>query len=221
MILRLESEQAPVVRLARRRRWLSEFPFASVSVLVMLLSLFSLSMHLGGWTWSSWTYAFSIALVAPLAAIELKRKAVITGGAVVLLAITVIIDAGLPQYFGYSASHLSWYDLLAHYLGAMVMTVFLWSFMCWTVSPSGPPKENGRRKLLFALTTMVIVSVVFEVAEFTTDALFGWGNFYAGVDTVGDLAFDMAGVATAGILISRHRVCALRRPFWHSEPASA
>lgn len=220
-MLQLESEQVPVVSLVRKRHWSLELPFASISVLVMLLSLFSLSMHLGGWTWSSWTYAFSMALVAPLAAIEMKRKAVITGGAAILLAVTVIIDAGLPQYFGYSPSHLSWYDLLAHYLGAAVMTVFLWSFICWTVSPSGPPKENGRRKLLLAVTTMVIVSFMFEVAEFTTDALFGWGNFYAGIDTIGDLAFDMAGIATAAILISRHRVAALRRPFWNSEHASA
>lgn len=219
----LESQRVPVVYLARKRRFprLSEFPFASVSVLVMLLSLFSLSMYLGGWTWSSWTYAFSLGLTFPLIAIEVKRKAVITGGAVILLAFTVIIDAGLPQYFGYSPSDLSWYDLTAHFLGTMLMTLFLWSFICWTLSPSGPPRENGRRKFLFAVTTMLLVSVIFEFAEFLTDMFFGWGNFHPGIDTLGDLIFDVAGVATAAVLISRHRVSAIRLPFWHAEHAGA
>lgn len=222
-IHRMESQQAPVVWLVRKRRFprLSEFPFASLSVLLMLLSLFSLSMYLGGWTWSSWTYAISLGIAIPLSAVELKRKAVLTGGAVLLLAVTVIIDAGLPQYFGYSASDLSWYDLTAHYLGAMFMTVFLWSLICWTVSPSGPPKENGRRKFLLAVTMMVVVSATFEFAEFLTDMLFGWGNFHPGVDTLGDVIFDVAGIVTAAVLISRHRVSVFRRPFWHEERSSA
>lgn len=219
----LESRRVPVVRLVGDRRWpdLSELPFASISVLVTLLSLFALSFHLGGWTWSSWIYALSMGLVPPLAAVELKRKAVITGGAVVLLVTAVVIDAGLPQYFGYSASHLSWYDLAAHYLGAMVMTLFLWSFVCWTLSPTGPPRENGRRKLILVVSAMLAVSLAFEFAEFATDALFGWGNFHPGVDTVGDLVFDVAGVVTAAVMISRHRVSALKRPFWHGEQAGA
>ena len=222
-MLQLESQRAPVIDLTRKRRFprLSEFPFASISVLVMLLSLFSLSMYLGGWTWSSWTYAFSLGIAFPLVAIEVKRKAVITGGALILLAFTVIIDAGLPQYFGYSPSHLSWYDLTAHFLGAMLMTLFLWSFICWTVSPSGPPRENGRRKFIFAVTTMLLVSVMFEFAEFLTDMFFGWGNFHPGVDTLGDVIFDIAGVMTAAVLISRHRVSAIKRPFWYVEHVSA
>ncbi len=222
-MLSMESQRAPVVWLAKKSRLpgLSEFPFASVSVLVMLLSLLSLSIYLGGWTWSSWTYALSLGIALPLVAVELKRKAVITGGAVLLLALTVIVDAGLPQYFGYSASHLSWYDLSAHFLGAMFMTVFLWSLICWAVSPSGPPKENGRRKFLLAVATMLVVSVTFEFAEFMTDSLFGWGNFYPGVDTLGDVIFDVAGIVTAAVVISRHRVSVLRRPFWHEEPSAA
>lgn len=222
-MLHVDARVAPVVDLTRGRRFprLSEFPFASMSVFVMLLSLFSLSMYLGGWTWSSWTYAFSMGVVFPLMAIELKRKAVITGGAVVLLAVTVIIDAGLPQYFGYSPSHLSWYDLTAHFLGAMLLTILLWSVVCWTFSPSGPPKENGRRKLLFAVTAVLLVSVMFEFAEFLTDMFFGWGNFHPGADTLGDVIFDVAGVMTAALLISRHRVSAIRRPFWHAEHMGA
>ncbi|MGD9962343.1 MAG: hypothetical protein AB7S97_00360 [Thermoplasmata archaeon] len=222
-MLSMESQRAPVVWLARKGGLpgLSEFPFASVSVLVMLLSLFSLSMYLGGWTWSSWTYAFSLGIALPLVAVELKRKAVITGGAVLLLVFTVIVDAGLPQYFGYSASHLSWYDLTAHFLGAMFMTVFLWSLICWAVSPSGPPKENGRRKFILAVATMLVVSVSFEFTEFLTDMLFGWGNFHPGADTLGDVIFDVAGVVTAAVLISRHRFSVLRRPFWHEGPSAA
>ena len=219
----MDSQRVPVIHVYRRRRFprLSEFPFASVSVIVMLLSLFSLSLYLGGWTWSSWTYAFSLGLALPLVAIGVKRKAVITGGAVVLLAVTVIIDAGLPQYFGYSPSDLSWYDLTAHFLGAMLLTIFLWSFIWWALSPTGPPAENGRRKFVFAVTAVLLVSVMFEFAEFLTDALFGWGNFHAGVDTLGDLIFDVAGVMTAALLISRHRVSALRRPFWHAGSSPA
>lgn len=222
-MLDLESQRAPVVHVYRRRRFpgLSEFPFASVSVILMLLSLFVLSMYLGGWTWSSWTYAFSLGLALPLVAIEVKRKAVITGGAVLLLAFTVVIDAGLPQYFGYSPSNLSWYDLTAHFLGAMLLTIFLWSFIWWTLSPTGPPRENGRRKFVFAITTVLLVSVTFEFTEFLTDALFGWGNFHPGIDTLGDLIFDVAGVMTAAVLISRHRVSALRMPFWHAENRAA
>ncbi len=218
-----DSERAPVVWLARRRRLLrsSELPFASVSVLVMLLSLFMLSMYLGGWTWSSWTYAFSLGIAFPLVAVEVKRKAVITGGAILLLAAAVIVGAGLPQYFGYSASHLSFYDLAAHYLGTMFLTVFLWSLMCWTASPSGPSRENGRMNLLIAVAVLLAVSVTFEFAEFITDMLFGWSNFHPGVDTLGDLIFDVAGVVTAAVLISRHKVSVLRRPFWHEDASAA
>ena len=191
------------------------FPYASVSVLVILLSLFLLSMHLGGWGWSSWTYAFSLSIAVPLVVIELKRKAVITGGAILLLFFTVLIDAGLPQYFGYSPSDLSWYDLGAHFLGAFAMTFFLWSVLCWT-SPQGPPATNGRLKLLAAVTTILIVSMVFEMLELATDAMFGWVNYRGVVDTAGDLIFDFGGVAAAATIIARHRIVAMKLPFWYS-----
>lgn len=216
-MLELESSRAKAADVPERRSVLSwlDFPFASVSVIVVLLSLFSLSMYLGGWTWSSWTYALSLFIVFPLVAIEIKRKAVITGGAAILLVFTVIIDAGLPQYFGYSPSDMSWYDLTAHFLGALVLTIFLWSVLCWTVSPSGPPKENGRRKIAVAVVAILLVSFIFELMEFMTDFFFGWRNFHPGIDTLGDLIFDVAGVITAAFLISRHRVSAIKRPFWH------
>src|SRR4030042_4427144 len=179
------------------------FPCASVSVLVVLLTLFLMSMERGGWTWSSWTYAFSFVIMIPLVVFELKRKAVITGGAIILLFFMVLIDAGLPGYFGYSQSDLNWYDNLAHYLGTLVMTMFLWSFICWTMSPTGPPRTNGRKKFWAAILTIVIISFFFEFTEFFTDTIFGWSNFHPGVDTVGDLIFDFAGGFTAGVVIAR------------------
>jgi uncharacterized membrane protein YhaH (DUF805 family) len=197
------------------------FPFASISVLVVLLTLFLMSMERGGWSWSSWTYAFSFVIMIPLVAFELKRKAVITGSAIILLFFMVLIDAGMPGYFGYSQSDLNWYDNLAHYLGTLVLTMFLWSFICWTMSPTGPPVTNGRRKFWAAILTMVVISFFFEFTEFFTDAIFGWSNFHPGVDTVGDLIFDLAGVFTAGVVIARHRVSTLTRPFWHAEPMAA
>jgi hypothetical protein len=218
----LECEHAPVIRLCKERRpiRLSDFPFASVSVLVVLVSLFALSMHLGGWSWSSWTYAFSLALALPLVAIEVKRKAIITGGAILLLVATVIVDAGLPQYFGYSPSHLSWYDLTAHYLGALLLTLLAWTFVCWAVSPTGPPKENGRRKFALVIITVMLVSVLFEFTEFVTDLAFGWTNFHPGIDTAGDIIFDTAGVMTGAFLIWRHRLSVVKRPFWHADSAA-
>ena len=194
-----------------------EFPFASVSVLVVLSSLFLLSMHLGGWTWSSWTYAFSLSIAIPLIAIEVRRKAVITGAALILLFFTVVIDAGLPQYFGYSPSDLSWYDLTAHYLGALALTVFLWSVLCWTWS-NGNGYVATRSRFFATVITVVLVSVIFEVLEFSTDAFLGWTNFHMGVDTIGDIVFDLAGVTTAAVLIARHRFIAIKMPFWHSDP---
>src|SRR5512136_1148818 len=137
-------EPAPVFDAQAEQKyssWLS-IPFASVSVFIILMSLFVLSMHLGGWTWSSWTYAFSLGIIVPLAVLEWKRKVVISGAAVLLLFFMVVIDAGLPGYFGYSPSDYNWYDNLAHYLGTLGLTLFLWSFICWTVSPTGPPKVN-------------------------------------------------------------------------------
>lgn len=219
---RMDSDNAPVIHLGRRRRARAPpvFPFASLSVATVLLSLFALSMHLGGWTWSSWTYAFSLAVALPLVAVEVKRRAVMTGGAALLLVSTVIIAAGLPQYFGYSTSHLSWYDLTAHFLGAMLLTLLLWSFICWATHHSGHPGENGRRKLLLAAGAVAVASVTFEFLEFVTDAAFGWENFHPGIDTAGDLIFDFAGVLTASFLISRHRLDLLRRPFWHAEDAA-
>jgi uncharacterized membrane protein YhaH (DUF805 family) len=218
-----QSLHAPVVYVGRRRRRtlsFGEFPFVSVSVMVILASLFLLSMHLGGWTWSSWTYAFSLCIVFPLVAIEMRRKAVITGAAVVLLFFTVVIDAGLPQYFGYSPSDLSWYDLGAHYLGALLLTVLLWSVLCWTWSNGSSPVES-RSRFFIVVMTVVMVSLIFEVLEFSTDSVLGWGNSRGLVDTVGDMIFDLAGVLTAATLIARHRFIALRRPFWHSEPSAS
>jgi hypothetical protein len=196
-------------------RRLLGFPFASISVLVVLVTLFMMSMERGGWTWSSWTYAFSFVIMIPLVLFELKRKAVITGSAIILLFFMVLIDAGMPGYFGYNPSDLNWYDNLAHYLGTLVLTMFLWSFICWTVSPTGPPKTNGRWKFWAAILTIVVISFFFEFTEFFTDAVFGWTNFHPGVDTAGDLIFDFAGVFTAGVLIARHRVSTLTRPFWY------
>lgn len=192
------------------------FPFASLSMLVILASLFLLSMHLGGWTWSSWTYAFSLGIAVPLVAIEVKRRAVITGAAILLFSVTALIAAGLPQYFGYSTSALSWYDLTAHYLGALALTVLLWSVLCW-VRADGGRADDSRIWLVFAVAAMLVASVVFELLEFFTDAVMGWTNFHAGIDTIGDIMFDVAGVASAALIIARHRVMAIRLPFWHAD----
>ena len=219
----LQSQHAPVVDFPSRRRSsmrTGEFPFASLSVLIILSSLFMLSMHLGGWTWSSWTYAFSLSIAVPLVAIEVRKKAVITGAALLLLFFTVVIDAGLPQYFGYSSSDLSWYDLTAHYLGALLLTVLLWSVLCWTWS-NGEGHVESRARFFAAVTTVVMVSMIFEVLELSTDSVLGWGNSRGVVDTVGDMIFDLAGIFTAAILIARHRFIAIRRPFWHSGPSTA
>lgn len=197
------------------------FPFASVSVLAVLLTLFSMSMLWGGWTWSSWTYAFSFLLLVPLVAFEVKRKVIITGVAALLLFFMVLIDAGMPGLFGYSQSDLNWYDNLAHFLGAMVMTFFLWSFLCWAVSPSMPPSANGRSKFWLVIVTMLVVSMSFEFTEFFTDMFFGWTNFHPGVDTAGDIIFDFTGIIVAGTVISRHRFIVLKRPFWYHEQAPA
>lgn len=202
----------------RPRHLLAGFPFVSLSVLVILVTLFVMSMERGGWTWSSWTYAFSFVILLPLVLFELKRKAVITGGAVLLLFFMVVMDAGMPGYFGYSPSDTNWYDNWAHLVGTLGMTLFLWSFLGWTTSPNGPPAANGRRKFALTVVTMVVVSFFFEFTEFFTDALFGWTNFHPGIDTMGDLIFDFAGVTIAALAIARHRVSVLRRPFWNDQP---
>jgi len=204
----------------RSYRWL-EVPFASISVLVILTALFLVSMERGGWTWSSWTYAFSFAIMIPLIVLEIKRKAVITGGAVILLFFMVLIDAGMPGYLGYVPSDLNWYDNLAHFLGGVGLTFFLWSFIWWTASPTGPPATNGRRKFWAAILVMVVISVVFEFTEYFTDAIFGWANYHPGIDTAGDLIFDLSGILVAAMVIARHRVSALKKPFWHAEPWAA
>ena len=197
-----------------------DFPFTSLSMLVILASLFLLSMYLGGWTWSSWTYAFSLGIAVPLVAIEVKRRAVITGAAILLFSVTAIIAAGIPQYFGYSTSVLSWYDLTAHYLGALALTVLLWSVLCWVRAADGRV-DDSRAWLIFTAVAMLAASVVFELLEFTTDAMMGWANFHAGIDTIGDIIFDVAGVATAATVIARHGVTAIKRPFWYAEVVPA
>lgn len=192
----------------------SSFPFASSSVLVVLLSLMVLSIHLGGWTWSSWIYALALSICAPLALLEVARNAVISGWASLLLFVAVVVDAGMPQFFGYSVSDLSPYDITAHYLGALVLTLFVWSFIWWARSADGPPKSGGAGMLLAVVLAIAIAGVGFEFLEFTTDGLFGWSNFHAGIDTTGDIIFNFAGTASAGIMIAMHRVSVLRRPFW-------
>ncbi len=204
----------------RSRPALEGLPFASLSLFAILGLLFMLSMHLGGWTWSSWTYAFSLCMVAPLAVIEVKRKAVITGAAIFLVSVTAVIAAGLPQYFGYSVSDLSWYDLTAHYLGALTLTVVLWSMLYWTRVVNGPAAAS-RACFYVAVIGMLVASVTFELLEFFTDAAFGWTNFHSGVDTVGDILFDVAGVMSAATLIARHRIVAMRLPFWHADASAA
>ena len=210
----------PSCALPRREGALTGFPFASVSVMIVLTTLFLMSMERGGWSWSSWTYAFSFVIGIPLVLLELKRKVVITGGALILLFFMVLIDAGMPGYLGYSPSDLNWYDNGAHFLGAVALTLFLWSFLWWALSPTGPPRENGARKLVLVMATMFVVVFFFEFTEFFTDAIFGWTNFHPGVDTAGDLIFDFAGIICAGIVIARHRVSAIRKPFWAREHSS-
>ena len=215
---KMGSHQFDIKRQERLRSGVghSSFPFVSSSVLVVLLSLLVLSIHLGGWSWSSWTYTFALTICVPLAATESLRGAVVKGWGSLLLFSAVVIDAGMPQFFGYSASDLSLYDISAHFLAALVLTLFLWSFVWWARLPDGPPR-SGSSGMLFAVVGVVIVAAMaFELLEFATDGLFGWSNFYAGVDTAGDIIFGIAGTAAGGILIARHRVRVMDRPFWSS-----
>lgn len=175
-----------------------------------------LSICLGGWGWSSWTYAFALIIFAPLAALEVGRGAVVRGWASLLLFLAVVVGAGMPQYFGYSTSDLSPYDIAAHFLGAFVLTLFMWSFIWWARSPHGPPRSGGGGVLLAAVGVLGISALTFEFLESVTDGLFGWSNYHAGVDTAGDIIFGFAGIAVAGMLIVRHRISAIDRPFWSS-----
>ncbi len=196
----------------------SLIPFASLSVFIVLFTLFMMSMERGGWTWSSWTYAFSFVIFVPLSILELKRKAVITGGAIILLFFMILIDAGMPGAFGYSPSDNNWYDNWAHILGALALTLFMWSFLGWALDPHGPDMSNGGRKLFWiTIVVMGVVSFFFEFTEFFSDAIFGWSNFHPGIDTAGDLIFDFAGIVVASLLIGRHGTSALKRPFWHTD----
>ncbi len=101
-----------------------------------------------------------------------------------------------------------------------MLTLFFWAFLCWSLSPNGPPKENGHRKLLLTVVVMLTVSAFFEFAEFFSDIMFGWRNFHPGIDTAGDIIFDTAGIVTAVLVIGRHRYSPLKRPFWHAETSS-
>lgn len=193
------------------------FPFASISVLVVLLTLFIMALVRGGWTWSSWTYALSFAILVPLVPLESRRKAVISGGGFIVLFLTVVTDAGMPGYFGYSASLPDWYDRAAHYMGAACITLFLWSIIWWTKSPSGPPKKGGQRVLLTTIVAMVALSTLFKATEYMGDFLYGLTNTHGYVDTAGDLMFNLAGIAAASIVIKRHNYSVLKRPFWYSE----
>lgn len=155
-----------------------------------------------------------------MAAIEVKRKAAITGAAILLVSVTAVIAAGLPQYFGYSVSDLSWYDLTAHYLGALTLTVVLWSVLYWTKAVNAPATVS-RACFYMAVVGMLVACVTFELLEFFTDAAFGWTNFHPGVDTIGDILFDVAGVVSAATLIARHGIVAMRLPFWHADASAA
>lgn len=42
-------------------------------------------------------------------------------------------------------------------------------------------------------------------------------DYHVGMDTFGDLIFDFAGIFSAALLIARHRVSPIRRPFWHAD----
>lgn len=192
------------------------FPFASISVLIVLSALFIMALARGGWTWSSWTYALSFVIMIPLVPLESHRKVIISGGGFVVLLFMVVIDAGMPGYFGYSLSDYNLYDKAAHYMGAAGITLFLWSVIWWTISPSGPPKTNGRRVLLITIIIMVVLSTFFKSTEYIGDYLYGWKNIHGYVDTVSDLMFNLAGIAAAGIVIKRHNYSVLKQPFWHS-----
>ncbi len=57
----------------RPRELLSEVPFVSLSVLVVLVALFAMSMVRGGWSWSTWIYSFAFSIMVPLVAFEVMR----------------------------------------------------------------------------------------------------------------------------------------------------
>lgn len=193
------------------------FPFASISVLVILMTLFVMALEWGGWTWSSWTYALSFVILAPLVLLESNRRVIITGGGFVILILMVLIDAGMPGYFGYGLSDYDFYDKFAHYAGAAGITLFLWSVIWWTISPSGPPKVDGRKILIMTVVAMIALSTFFKFSEYIGDFLYGFKNAHDNVDTVGDLIFNLAGIAAAAIVIGRHNLSVLKRPFWHAE----
>ncbi len=145
----------------------------------------------------------------------------ITGGAMLLLFFMVVLDSGMPGYFGCSVSDTNWYDNWAHLVGVFGMTMLLWSFLCWAPGSDRPRGGNGTRRFVLVIGTMVAVSFLFDFIEFLTDALFGWTNFHPGTDTVGDLTFDLAGVTIGGLVISRHGASLLSRPFWQDRPIPA
>ena len=194
------------------------FPFASVSVLVILLSLFIMSFEWGGWGWPTCTYAFSFVILAPLILLECNRKATITGGGFVILILMVLIDAGMPRHFGYTLADYNLYDKFAHYAGAAGITLFLWSVVWWTVSPSGPQKTDSSKILLITVVVMAVVSMLFKFAECMGDSLFGFANTHGYIDTVSDFIFNIAGIAAAAVVIKRHNYSVIKRPFWYAEP---
>ncbi len=193
------------------------FPFTSISVLIVLMSLFVMSFDWGGWSWSSWTYALSFIVLVPLVLLESARRVIITGGGFIILFLTVLVDAGMPRYFGYSLADYNLYDKFAHFAGAATITLFLWAVTWWTLSPAGPSKTERRRILLITIVIVIVASTLFKSTEYLGDFLYGLKNTHGYVDTVSDLIFNVAGIAAAAIVISRHNYSVLRRPFWYAE----
>lgn len=128
-----------------------------------------------------------------------KRQHRLHWWAVVPPVLMILLDAGGDFLHFYSRYHP--YDVFLHYFGPLAATLFLYD-----VYRALYPKAGRVMMSLFAATSAITFSVLYEIEEYLEDWYFDSNRFGDKWDTGNDLLMDFLGAMTVVLVIAITRL---------------
>lgn len=174
--------------------------FGVLLTIELLAWVGAISIHLD-FTWFGLVATLAVSWIAVEAVIRYseKRTDITWSGWVLLTTFTSLaIDALGDMNRWYS--RFLWYDQLAHLAGGVTTMIFVSFAVSSYFRIHGLP-FRGKAQFFFSLGIATLIGVIYEIEEFTEDALLHSNRFGDAIDTVTDLMLNLSGASVIGALI--------------------
>lgn len=172
----------------------------SLLAVELLAWIGAISIHLD-FTWFGLVATLCVSWITVEAVVRYceKRSDIAWSGWVLLTTFTSLAIDALGDMNRWYSQFL-WYDQFAHLAGGVATMIFVSFAVSSYFRIHGLP-FRGKAQFVFSLGIATLIGVIYEIEEFTEDALLHSNRFGDAIDTVTDLMLNLSGASVIGAII--------------------